>query len=48
MERDTLQVQLNEEQAKQFAKAIFADIAAYVEAHKEELELLLSEELNEL
>ena len=45
MERDELQVLLSKEQARKFARAIYADIAEYVENHREELEQLLKEEV---
>lgn len=44
MERDEFQVLLSKEQAQKFARAIFADIAGYVENHREELEQLRKEE----
>ena len=44
MECDELQVVLSKEQARKFARAIFADIAEYVENHREELEQILKEE----
>lgn len=44
MEHDELQVLLSKEQARKFARAIYADIAEYVENHREELEQLLKEE----
>lgn len=46
MGHDELQVFLSKEQARKFARAIFADIAEYVESHREELEQLLKEESN--
>jgi|GEM_PF-5582464 len=44
MERSEFEVYINEEQARKFAKVIIADIADYVENHREELEQLLEEE----
>ena len=40
MTRDEIQVLLNKEQAKKFARAILADIVDYAESHQEELEQL--------
>lgn len=37
-------VKLGKKQAEEFAKAIFADIDAYVQAHQEEFEEFLKEE----
>lgn len=48
MERDELQVLLNKEQAHKFARAIFADVAKYVENHREELEILKKEMESEM
>ena len=48
MERDELQVLLSKDQARKFARAIFADIAEYVENHREELEQLLNEAESEV
>lgn len=47
MVRDELQILLSEEQARKFARAILADIADYVENHREELEQLQKQEYNE-
>lgn len=46
MEHDELQVLLSKEQARKFARAIYADIAEYVENHRKELEQLLEQENN--
>lgn len=43
MDCGQVQVLLNKEQAQEFAKAIFADIADYVENHREEYEQFLAE-----
>lgn len=37
-------VNISQNQAKEFARAIFADISAYVEAHREEYEEFLQTE----
>lgn len=43
MDSNKPQIIINDAQARKFAKAIFADIADYVENHREELEQLLKE-----
>ena len=48
MECDELQVLLSKEQARKFTRAIYADIAEYVENHRKELEQLLKEEESEM
>lgn len=48
MDGNELQVLLSKEQARKFARAIFADIAEYVENHREELEQLLNEAESEV
>ena len=47
MNSEELQVLLSKEQARDFANAIFADIADYVESHREEFEQFLAEENKE-
>ena len=44
MDSNKPRIIINDAQARKIAKAIFADIAGYVENHREELEQLLNED----
>ncbi len=39
-------IQINQNQAKEFAKAIYLDIAEYIQTHQEEFKEFLKQELD--